>query len=267
MVFAHDFWIEPSNFFPRTSESVGVRLREGEHLVGDILPMNPPRVQQFIVRDAVGSRSIARRRGAEPAGGLRVSAPGLQIIGYYTHPYPLQLPGDKFTAYLREEGLESIIALRALRNETGKEGREIFYRCAKSLLQSGAVIPTEGDRSLGFPLELVAEQNPYALVVGQKFSVRLTYAQKPLAGALVIALNSLNPADKQAMRSDVDGRATFDIDPDKAGLWLVKAVHMVPAPKNGIKDAEDDADWASYWASLTFAVANPEKTTPTPALK
>jgi hypothetical protein len=30
------------------------------------------------------------------------------------------------------------------------------------------------------------------------------------------------------------------------GMWLVKAVHMVPAP------AGANADWASFWASLTF---------------
>ena len=29
-------------------------------------------------------------------------------------------------------------------------------------------------------------------------------------------------------------------------MWLIKAVHMVPAP------ADSNADWASYWASLTF---------------
>jgi hypothetical protein len=29
-------------------------------------------------------------------------------------------------------------------------------------------------------------------------------------------------------------------------LWLIKAVHMVPAPD------QTKADWASIWASLTF---------------
>jgi hypothetical protein len=30
------------------------------------------------------------------------------------------------------------------------------------------------------------------------------------------------------------------------GMWLIKAVHMVPAP------AGANAEWASFWASLTF---------------
>jgi len=45
-------------------------------------------------------------------------------------------------------------------------------------------------------------------------------------------------------RSDQNGRATFAID--EAGPWLVKAVHMVPAA------AGSNADWESFWASLTF---------------
>ena len=34
----------------------------------------------------------------------------------------------------------------------------------------------------------------------------------------------------------------------RAGVWLVKAVHMAPAP------AESGAEWESLWASLTFEV-------------
>jgi hypothetical protein len=34
-------------------------------------------------------------------------------------------------------------------------------------------------------------------------------------------------------------------------MWLIKAVHMVPAP------AGARADWASFWASLTFDMRHP----------
>ena len=47
-------------------------------------------------------------------------------------------------------------------------------------------------------------------------------------------------------RSDTDGRVRLPLQ--RAGRWLVKAVHMVPAP------AGANAEWASYWASLTFGL-------------
>jgi hypothetical protein len=32
----------------------------------------------------------------------------------------------------------------------------------------------------------------------------------------------------------------------EGGTWMVRAVHMIPAP------AKTQADWVSYWASVTF---------------
>jgi uncharacterized GH25 family protein len=78
----------------------------------------------------------------------------------------------------------------------------------------------------------------------QDLPVRLTYENRPLAGALVVAMNRLNPAEKLSARTDKDGRVRLKLRP--GGMWLIKAVHMVPAP------AGTNADWASYWASLTF---------------
>ena len=104
-----------------------------------------------------------------------------------------------------------------------------------------------GDRTLGFPIELVAERNPYEMRAGESLAVRLTYQSAPLAGALVVAFNQRHPYHKVRVRSDRDGRASFAID--EPGPWLVKAVHMVPAP------AGANADWESFWASLTFEMA------------
>ena len=103
---------------------------------------------------------------------------------------------------------------------------------------------SKSDRLLGFTLELVAVRNPYVIRTGQDLPVRLTYENRPLTGALVVAMNRLNPSEKLAARTDNDGRVRFRLRP--GGMWLVKAVHMVPAP------AGSNAEWASFWASLTF---------------
>jgi uncharacterized GH25 family protein len=158
------------------------------------------------------------------------------------------LPAEKFTAYLKEEGLDAVIAARAQSQTSQREGREIFSRAAKSLVRSGTVAPGSGDSALGFPIELVAEKNPYQMTAGQTLPVRLTYRNAPLAGALMVAFTQRHPYHKLSVRSDRDGRATFTID--EPGPWMVKAVHMVPAP------AGSNADWESFWASLTFEMQN-----------
>jgi uncharacterized GH25 family protein len=245
-LFAHDMWIDPTTFSPESGQIIGVRLRIGQDLLGDPLPRDPALINQFIVEDEGGRKPLVGRDGADPAGFLRVATPGLLVIGYRSNPSAVELTPEKFNQYLKEEGLDAVAALRARRNETGARAREIFSRCAKSLVLSGSANERQSDRSLGFTLELVAERNPYAIRAGQDLPVRLTYENHPLPGALVVALNRLNPADKVAARTDKDGRVRLQLRP--GGMWMVKAVHMVPAP------AGTNAEWASYWASLTFEV-------------
>jgi uncharacterized GH25 family protein len=246
-LFAHDMWMEPTTFSPNTGQIVGVRLRVGQDLLGDPLPRSSGLVNQFVVVDAEGRKPVVGRDGSDPAGFVRAAMPGILVIGYHSNPSAVELTAEKFNQYLKEEGLEAVAALRARRNETGAVAHEIFSRCAKSLLLSGAPTDAQGDRRLGFPLELVAERNPYAIGAGQDLPVRLTYENRALAGALVVAMNRQNPTDRQSARTDADGRVRFRLRP--GGMWLIKAVHMLPAP------AGTNAEWASFWASLTFQAA------------
>ncbi|HET8549958.1 MAG TPA: DUF4198 domain-containing protein [Bryobacteraceae bacterium] len=242
-LLAHDLWIEPTTFAPEPGATVGVRLRVGQDLVGDPVPRQPALINQFVFEDAAGRKPLPGRNGADPAGFLRVATHGLLIIGYFSNPSAIELPADKFNQYLREEGLDAVAALRARRGQTGAAARETFSRCAKSLVLSGSPRRDHADRTLGFPLELVAERNPYAMRAGGELPVRLTWQRRPLVGALVVAINRLNPSEKQKARTGADGRVRIRLRQN--GMWLVKAVHMVLA-------ADTNADWASFWVSLTF---------------
>src|SRR5438128_11700544 len=183
-LFAHDMWIVPTTFSPEPGEIVGVRLRVGQDLLGDPLPRDPALVNQFVVEDAAGRKPVYGRDGADPAGLLRVAMPGLRVIGYRSNPSAIELAADKFNQYVKEEGLDAVASLRARRHETGTKAHELFSRCAKSLVLSGSPSEGQGDRLLGFTLELVAERNPYAIRAGEDRPVRLTYENRPLAGAL-----------------------------------------------------------------------------------
>ncbi|HXD17338.1 MAG TPA: DUF4198 domain-containing protein [Vicinamibacterales bacterium] len=246
---AHDMWVEPTTFAPAAGEIVGVRLRVGQDLLGDPIPRDPALLRQFIVDDSEGRKPVVGRDGLDPAGYVRAATAGLLVVGYHSHPSSVELPAEKFNQYLKEEGLDAIAALRAARGQSGAVGKETFTRCAKSLLLSGPAGASQRDHALGFTLELVAERNPYALAAQQDLPVRLTYEGRPLAGALVVAINQSRPSERQAVRSDKAGRARFRVS--DSGMWLIKAVHMIDAPPGST------ADWASYWASLTFALHAP----------
>ena len=241
---AHDMWIEPTTFLPRPGQIVGVRLRVGQDLLGDPLPRNPALVNQFIVEDGTGRKPVIGRDGSDPAGLLRAGVPGLLVVGYLSNPSRVELDAAKFNQYLKDEGLDDVAATRARRHETGSGAHELFSRCAKSLVLAGSEGKAQADRPLGFTLELVAEKNPYAIGAGELLPVRLTWRNHPLPGALVVAINRLHPDRKLAFRTGNDGRVLFRLPSD--GMWLIKAVHMIPAA------AGAGAEWESYWASLSF---------------
>ena len=243
---AHDMWIEPTSFLPDAGKVIGVKLRIGQDFLGDPLPRDPALIDQFISVDSSGRKPVYGHDGADPAGLVRVADSSLLILGYQSHPKPIILPAATFNQYLKEEGLDAIAELRTRRNQTNSEAREIFERCAKSLVRYGTPANAQADRALGFTLELVAEKNPYTLHAGEDLPVSLMYEGRALPGALVVAMNRSNPMSKISARTDRTGHVKLRLPED--GVWLVKAVHMIPAPDG------TNADWASFWASLTFEV-------------
>ena len=244
---AHDLWIEPSAFTPATGAIIAVRLRVGQDLTGDPVPRDPALLEELVLLDPAGRTPIVGRDGADPAGLLRIAAPGLHVIGYRSRPSAVTLTGEKFNQYLKEEGLDAVLAQRTARGLAGADARELFSRCAKTLVISGAASPFQMDRTLGCPLELIAEGNPYATGTGRAtLPVRLLFNGRPLAGALVVAFSRADPSAKVSARTDRDGRVVLPIA--RGGLWLVKSVHMVAAKPGS------QADWESFWASLTFGM-------------
>jgi uncharacterized GH25 family protein len=246
-LLAHNFWIEPTAFTPAPGQRVAVRLRVGQELQGDPVPRDPSLMKRFVTVGPSGAEvAVPGVPNTEPAGFLALQAPGLYTIVYESGRSAVELEAAKFETYLKEEGLEMVSARRARAGKTAAPAREVFSRSAKSLVAVGDGSGPGFDRVLGLRLELVAEKNPYALANGGELPVRLLYEGKPLAGSLVMALQRGRPGAVASARSDSKGRATLKLD--RPGLWLIKAVHMIPAP------ADAGADWESFWASLTFAV-------------
>lgn len=254
---AHDFWIEPSSFEPMPGAAVGFHLAVGQQWAGDPLPRSNQRIVRFVLAGPLGDTegvAIAGVEGVDPAGLARVAGPGLYLAGYESNNAPLELEPQKFEDYLRLEGLDSIVAERARRGEAQSNSHEVYARCAKSLLRVAGEPTGKPDRGfsrvLGFTLELVPEQDPYASGAGVELPVRVLYQGKPLANVLVIAMRKAAPLQPVQERSDRQGRVRLRLaDP---GTWLVKAVHMVRLDAERAKG--EAADWQSYWASLTFAL-------------
>jgi uncharacterized GH25 family protein len=160
----------------------------------------------------------------------------------------VRLEAEAFESYLRDEGLDRVIATRAALGESQQPGIEIFSRNAKAMLVAPGAA-TSGDaqrwrRPVGLTLELVPETDPRPLAAGGTFALRLLYRGKPLAGALVKAYPKDGNERRLSTRTDAQGRLRFVLP--EGGIWLISAVHMIDAP------AASGARWESLWSSLTF---------------
>lgn len=218
---AHDFWIEPTSYRPSSNEPVYLSLRVGQEFIGDPVPRSAARIESFTLRDASGEKVVNGIENGDPAGIItNIKLPAM--VGYHSRFSPVELPREKFDAYLREEGLDNRIQAR-----TNGVQRERFARFAKTMLGTSL-----DAKPFGWRYELVP--------VGAK-QFRALYESKPLAGTLIVALS--RDGKKLSARSDRNGLVTFEL---ASGEWLVKSVHMVPAP------ADSGFQWESLWASITL---------------
>ena len=242
-VTAHDFWIEPSTFSAAAGAPLSFALRVGEHFKGDPVPRQAAMIERFVIAGPDGVRDVIGREGGDPAGFISIAAPGVYVIGYRSRPTSLEQDAAKFEKYLHEEGLERISDQRKQAGRSNMPGLEIFSRCAKAIVSSSAPA-TLKDQALGLRLELIAEK----ITPGKPSTFRLLYEGQPLEGALVVAIPKDAPMQKLTARSNKAGRVTLTLP---GGVWLLKAVHMAPAPR------ETGAEWESLWASTTFALPAP----------
>ena len=243
---AHDFWIEPSTFRPQPGAKVPLSLRVGNDFNGEPVIFHPEYFNRYVVDGPDGERKVDGVLGDDPAGRIAPAKPGLYTVLYDSRKFDVTFDDfAKFEAYLREEGLERQLVIAKARG-AGKV-TEQYSRCAKALIAVGpAADANASDRYFKCALELVAENNPYALKGGGELRFRLRFRDQPVEGVLVVAFSKAEPGSKLSARTDREGRVTFNIP--KSGVWLVKAVHMVVMPRL------TRGDWESFWASLTFEV-------------
>ena len=241
---AHDLWIEPSTFAPPPGQPVAIRLRIGDRFQGDPVPRYDAGIARLAVLAPAGERALPGVEGVDPAGILASQEPGAHGVVYESRPRRLTLEAGRFERYLREEGLERIVALRQSRGESALPGRELYQRCAKTLLAVGGEAGGGWRRVAGCDLELLIESAPSSSAASGALALRLRFRGGPLAGALVSAVPRGRRQAALAARTDGHGRVSFAVD--RPDVWLFTTVHMEP-----IADAGDSADWRSWWTSLT----------------
>ncbi len=245
-LLGHDFWLQPTFAEKPQPGPVKVQAFLGDHFQGESMVPAPALVERFWVQDQNGSRPLKAAGMLGFAGLGRIEAEGLCLIAYHGRAKFLQLPAAKFERYLREESLDHVLAQRRRQATADQPGREFFSRSAKSLVAVGSVDKVRvTEMTAGLPLEITPIDNPFTVKPGDKLRFQLTFNGKPLADQAIVLYRRAPRRPQQTRTTDKAGMVTITVD--HQGEWLLKTVYMVP------HDQPDQAEWRSYWASLTFA--------------
>lgn len=172
---------------------------------------------------------------------------GTYLVGASTKPREIDLKAADFNDYLKHDGIPDTLAERQRTKELNKDVRERYSKHVRAVFQVGDRLTDDYKQPLGYPVEIIPQQNPYALKAGHTITVLCTLEGKPLANQFVMAGWESRDGKPLATRSDRNGLARFKLK--AAGKWYVKLIHMTPV-------AEPQLNYESRWATLTFEIRN-----------
>jgi len=253
LVAAHDFWLQPNEYRVDPDALTSMTLQVGHGPFRQRSPIPARRITRFEARTPEGAvvdlHGELRQGPAAEDADFRLKKPGAYILVLQTDDRAQShLPSIRFNDYLRVEGLTPALEQRARMHLMDADGSERYSRCAKSIVQVGP--PDAGSQSqvskpIGLPLEIVPEVSPYGVPRSATLPVRVIYAGRPLAGALVKLTNLEHDASPLEVNlTDRDGRASFTMP--SSGTWLLNVIWTKPLPPS------EETDFETVFSSLSF---------------
>jgi hypothetical protein len=245
----HDLYLLPDRFVVEKGATVSFGIHNG-----DSFPVSEASPSLERLRDAVLSTSVGlfdsqnlHVDGKRTVGTVRVNDTGDLILAVHTIPNFIEMKPAKFVAYLKEEGLQDVIAWRAKNGEAQKPGRERYSKFAKALLLAGS---SDGgyDRAMDYAIEIIPRKDPYVLKIGEQLPVQVFFKGKPAPGLSVEAAWAGTQGKGVKRVGTTDGQGRILVPLNAAGKWRLHSIKMERCGEPAV------ADWESYWASLTFEV-------------
>ena len=247
-LFAHEFWLMPSQFRVGINESFNLTFYVGEDFMGELWEKRSDRtlkLSHFSGRKIEDLTPLALKNDSSDLV-LKFGNAGTHLVTMASKNSFIALDANKFNEYLKEDGINNIYQLRQAKGELDKPSKERYRRCVKTLIQVGTKTDKTFKRQTGMPLEIIPLQNPYILKMGDMMTVKVLFNGKPLADKMIVTWNktATTKTRQQKLRTDAHGLMTFSLD--QKGQWMVSTVHMIPL------ENDPEANYQSYWANLTF---------------
>ncbi|BDC47834.1 hypothetical protein F183_A01500 [Bryobacterales bacterium F-183] len=245
---SHDLYLKLIPYNPAPGDMVRVEYHNGDSFPNSQVSTKVERLKDARIE---GGKDFFQFRIEGTATVADAKAPvnaGNFVAVSRTVPNFIQLDAAKFEEYLKHEGLDEIVAWRKQNGESAKPGREIYSKYAKAIGVT-SITSDAYAKPVGFPIEFVPMLNPYEVRPGFALPVQVWFRGKPAAGLTVEASNA-SPSGEVSKtvvgKTDASGQILIPIS--KNGLWKLHTIKMER------RQDTKEADWESFWCSLTFEV-------------
>ena len=248
---AHDLFLKLDTYFLQPNSKAVVRLLNGTFQASDgAVARDRMRDVSLIAPDPLvrAPESLAwRDEGKTAVMEIKTGGPGTYLVGISTKPREIALKAADFNNYLEHDGLPDILAERKKNNELAKDVRERYSKHVRAIFQVGDRRSDDYKTLLNYPVEIIPQQNPYSLKLGQTIALLCLMERRPLVNQFVIAGWESKDGKEHLLNSRTDQRGVAHFKLVSAGKWFVKMIHMEQVSEPGL-------NYESKWATLTFEI-------------
>ncbi|MFT3846855.1 MAG: DUF4198 domain-containing protein [Lacibacter sp.] len=246
-LLAHEFWLQPQKFLFSAGEEINIRFNVGEHFTGNNWKGSRQKINELKLYYADVTDDLSDALTDDEGDSLQFSIfeEGTVMIAFNSTNSFIQLNAKEFNNYLKEDGLYEADEYRKQHSETDSSAKELYQRSVKTIIQVGNRKTEVYKKQTSLPLDIIPLINPYTISANQKIPVRVLFMGKPLANAKVRTWHRISTEIKDSsFITNEKGETSFSVNAN--GEWMVSCVHMIRLGNNS------DAQWQSYWGSVTW---------------
>jgi len=249
-IFAHDLFLKTDSYFLKPNSNFTVKVMNGTFLASEgavtFARLNDVSVVSGGNRVHPKEADITKDETTAFLN-LTTGAAGTYVVGLSTKSREIALKAAEFNEYLREDGLPDTLEERRKTGELEKDAKERYAKHVKAILQVGKAQTDDYKAILGYPVELVPQQNPYKLKKGDTMEVLCLKDGKPLADQVVLAGREEKGKLTLAPELRSDKKGIIELKLDGSGKWYVKFINIV-------KLDDPKLNYESKWTTLTFEI-------------
>ncbi len=249
-MFAHDLFLKTDSFFLQPNSKFTIKIMNGTFQASEGAVSFARLNDVSVVSDGKRTHpqeSDFTKNETTAFMNLTTGADGTYVVGLSTKSREIALKAADFNEYLREDGLPDTLEERRKTGELEKDAKERYAKHVKAILQVGRKQTDDYKTVLGYPVELIPQQNPYKLKKGGTIDILCLKDGKPLAGQVVLAGREENGKLTVAPELRSDAKGIVKLRLGGAGKWYVKFINMT-------KLDDPNLNYESKWTTLTFEI-------------